>query len=159
MKRGQAAMEFLMTYGWAILVVLAAIGALAYLGVLGPTKLQCVGPADMDCIDKPIVSTDKFSFAFRNNLGYAINITGAEVTGDCTPLIVNISTESGDPVEVFDDADGWIRIPNEQNAIILVNCFEEVFNERVSSEVKLEYTSSKSGPSESATYNIGGAIS
>lgn len=29
-KRGQAAMELLITYGWAILVVLAAIGALAH---------------------------------------------------------------------------------------------------------------------------------
>lgn len=33
-KKSQAAMEFLMTYGWAILVVLAAIAALAYFGVL-----------------------------------------------------------------------------------------------------------------------------
>lgn len=31
--RGGAVMEFLMTYGWAILVVLVAIGALAYFGV------------------------------------------------------------------------------------------------------------------------------
>ena len=38
MKRAQAAMEFLMTYGWAILVVLIAIGALAYFGVLSPEK-------------------------------------------------------------------------------------------------------------------------
>ena len=37
-KRGQAAMEFLMTYGWAILVVLIAIGALAYFGVLNPDR-------------------------------------------------------------------------------------------------------------------------
>ena len=35
-KKAQAAMEFLMTYGWAILVVLVAIGALAYFGVLSP---------------------------------------------------------------------------------------------------------------------------
>ena len=35
-KKSQAAMEFLMTYGWAILVVLAAIAALAYFGVLNP---------------------------------------------------------------------------------------------------------------------------
>lgn len=34
--KGQAAMEFLMTYGWAILVVLACIGALTYFGVLKP---------------------------------------------------------------------------------------------------------------------------
>lgn len=38
-KKAQAAMEFLMTYGWAILVVLIAIGALAYFGVLSPDKL------------------------------------------------------------------------------------------------------------------------
>ena len=33
-KKGQAAFEFLMTYGWAIIIVLAAIGALAYVGVI-----------------------------------------------------------------------------------------------------------------------------
>ena len=33
-KKGQAAIEFLMTYGWAILMVLIAIGALAYSGVI-----------------------------------------------------------------------------------------------------------------------------
>tara|TARA_Y100000310_G_scaffold338559_1_gene428537 strand:- start:260 stop:703 length:444 start_codon:yes stop_codon:yes gene_type:complete len=38
MKKAQAAMEFLMTYGWAILVVLVAIGALAYFGVLSPEQ-------------------------------------------------------------------------------------------------------------------------
>ena len=37
-KKAQAAMEFLMTYGWAILVVLFAIGALAYFGVLSPAR-------------------------------------------------------------------------------------------------------------------------
>lgn len=35
-KKGQAAMEFLMTYGWAILVAIITIGALAYFGVLNP---------------------------------------------------------------------------------------------------------------------------
>ena len=38
-KKAQAAMEFLMTYGWAILVVLIVIGALAYFGVLNPQNL------------------------------------------------------------------------------------------------------------------------
>jgi len=35
-KRGQAAMEFLMTYGWAILAAIIAIGVLAYFGVFSP---------------------------------------------------------------------------------------------------------------------------
>jgi uncharacterized protein (UPF0333 family) len=42
-KKGQEAMEFLMTYGWAILVVIAAIAALAYFGVIGggPNSTVC----------------------------------------------------------------------------------------------------------------------
>lgn len=35
-RRGQAAMEFLMTYGWAILAAVIAIGVLAYFGVFSP---------------------------------------------------------------------------------------------------------------------------
>lgn len=38
MKRAQAAMEFLTTYGWAFLVLLASIGGLSYLGVFNVTN-------------------------------------------------------------------------------------------------------------------------
>jgi hypothetical protein len=44
-KRGQAATEFMTTYGWVIVVVLVSIGSLAYFGVLNPEKLfpeKCV---------------------------------------------------------------------------------------------------------------------
>jgi uncharacterized protein (UPF0333 family) len=37
-KKGQAAMEFLMTYGWAILAAVIVIGVLAYFGVFSPGK-------------------------------------------------------------------------------------------------------------------------
>ncbi|MBI2106410.1 hypothetical protein HYT57_00340 [Candidatus Woesearchaeota archaeon] len=36
-KKSQAAMEFLMTYGWAIMIVLIGIGALFFLGVFNPS--------------------------------------------------------------------------------------------------------------------------
>lgn len=35
-KKGQSALEFLITYGWAFLVALIVIGGLAYFGVLDP---------------------------------------------------------------------------------------------------------------------------
>lgn len=42
MKKSQAAMEFLFTYGWAILVIIVVMGLLAYFGVLGnPSKRYC----------------------------------------------------------------------------------------------------------------------
>jgi len=37
-KKAQAALEFLTTYGWAFLVIIVMIGALAYFGVLSPEK-------------------------------------------------------------------------------------------------------------------------
>ena len=37
-RRGQAAMEFLMTYGWAILAAIMALGVIAYFGVFNPGK-------------------------------------------------------------------------------------------------------------------------
>ena len=55
-KRGQAALEFLMTYGWAILIVLIAIGAFAYFGVLNPQRLL-----PKSCTVVPGFSCDDFS--------------------------------------------------------------------------------------------------
>ena len=56
-KKSQAAMEFLMTYGWAILVVLAAIAALAYFGVLSPEKFlpeKCLIETGITCIGSKV---------------------------------------------------------------------------------------------------------
>jgi hypothetical protein len=80
-RKAQAAMEFLMTYGWAILVVLAAIGALAYFGVLDPGKLlpeRCQFPAGTDCTDKASIGgsdpNQYVTLAFKNSLGHAVTI-------------------------------------------------------------------------------------
>lgn len=54
MRKGQAAMEFLMTYGWAILVVLAAVGALAYFGILNPSRFlpdTCNMGSGIGCVE------------------------------------------------------------------------------------------------------------
>ncbi len=55
MKRNaQAAMEFVMTYGWAILAVLVAIGALSYFGVMNPSKYfpeKCLFSSGINCKD------------------------------------------------------------------------------------------------------------
>ena len=74
-RRGQAALEFLMTYGWAILVVLIAIGALAYFGVLNPSKFlpaSCVLFPGISCSDFKINTTD-ITIIARNGLGDSLN--------------------------------------------------------------------------------------
>jgi hypothetical protein len=77
MKKGQAAMEFLMTYGWAILVVLAAIGALAYFGVLSPDKFlpdKCTANPPFACTEYKVNSTHVY-FKLQNSAGTDVSVS------------------------------------------------------------------------------------
>ena len=66
-KKAQSAMEYLMTYGWAILIVLIALAALFYLGVFSPsTPNVCTVSAPFTCTD--IKATDS-SNALEIKLG------------------------------------------------------------------------------------------
>lgn len=83
-KRGQAAMEFLMTYGWAILVVLIAIGALAYFGVLNPSRFlpaSCTLMPGLGCEEFQVNAT-ALTLVLQNGLGkdlssFSVNVTSA----------------------------------------------------------------------------------
>ena len=82
-KKGQAAMEFLMTYGWAILVVLAAIAALAYFGVLSPEKFlpeKCILQPGIACVSHKVEPT-KVTLVISNGLGRTITINSIDVSG------------------------------------------------------------------------------
>lgn len=104
MKKGQAAMEFLMTYGWAILVVLVAIGALAYFGVLSPGKYlpeQCIIGPGFSCDAFKIVGTNGAAEIIVRNGGtdeltlvsmVLTKIGGTAVTLACDPAIVPVGS-------------------------------------------------------------------
>jgi len=88
MRKGQAAMEFLMTYGWAILVVLVAIGALAYFGVLSPGQFlpkSCIIGPGFSCADfKVTATTGGWEIIVMNGIGESINTVDL-VLNDITP--------------------------------------------------------------------------
>ena len=97
-KRGQAAMEFLMTYGWAILVVLIAIGALAYFGVLSPDKFlpsKCTLPAGIACadfkIDSKIGTGGTVSIVLRNGLGFDASGIIVSASGCTSPAATTLN--------------------------------------------------------------------
>ena len=80
-KQGQAAIEFLMTYGWAILVVLIAITALAYFGVLNPSRFlpeSCIIGPGFSCDEFKVSNVDGITLALRNGLGS--QLTSVSVT-------------------------------------------------------------------------------
>lgn len=113
MRRGQAALEFLTTYGWAFLVILVMIGALAYFGILSPDRFlpeRCnVGP-EFSCDEYRVVeTTGDLEIRFTNNLGQTIqniNIVNASwpmeslnTAVDCTDISAN-SYRAGDPIPI-----------------------------------------------------------
>ena len=109
-RKGQAAMEFLMTYGWAILVVLAAIAALAYFGVLSPGNLvpeRTTFTAPLPNVDSADINPDngEISIAFMNNAGHNIQIQLGR-TGDCnTDATETEDVPNGEPFVVTWDCD------------------------------------------------------
>ena len=87
-----------MTYGWAILVVLIAIGALAYFGVLDPGKFlpsRCALPSGITCLDNYADSSvSEIGVTLKNSLGY--DIASVSVTaGGCTTSSLLSSFKNG----------------------------------------------------------------
>lgn len=89
-----------MTYGWAILVVLVAIGALAYFGVLSPARFlpsSCtIGPG-FACEDFQVTANGAWTINVRNGMGKALTGVDLDLTvdspggagaGSCSPAAV-----------------------------------------------------------------------
>ena len=74
-KKGQVALEFLMTYGWAFLIILVVIGAFVYFDVLNPQRSiggRCTFSPGLNCNAYQITS-DAVVFEVRNELGRTID--------------------------------------------------------------------------------------
>lgn len=92
-KKSQAALEFLMTYGWAILVVLVAVGALAYFGVLSPDALfpnKCTLADGIVCLDHNVESY-RVIIVLKNARGEPITINKIVVSGNSQECLDNQS--------------------------------------------------------------------
>lgn len=84
-KRGQSALEYLVTYGWAILAIVIVAAVLWYLGIFNPGKWsgqkQCSGFPSMTCLDFSMpsgtIGTDKNgTLLFGNAVGQNIIAPG-----------------------------------------------------------------------------------
>ncbi|HLD05263.1 MAG TPA: hypothetical protein VJG90_06100 [Candidatus Nanoarchaeia archaeon] len=74
-RKGQAALEFLMTYGWAILIIFIMIGALVYFGVFNPTKLtpeRCAAEIGFECNEWDVTNS-RIQVRLINHKGVGLN--------------------------------------------------------------------------------------
>lgn len=158
-KKGQAAMEFLMTYGWAILVVLAAIGALAYFGVLDTASMlpeRCAFPAGIDCIGKAVVSANDntIDFVLQNSNGAAITaVAGTATTSD--DCANGNSTVCDASAGACTPGSSNISIANNGKVRYRITC-DSITAGRFKSDIGVQYLDSNTGLTLSASGSIRG---
>ncbi|QLJ52274.1 MAG: hypothetical protein Sv326_0099 [Candidatus Fermentimicrarchaeum limneticum] len=127
MRKGQTAMEYLMTYGWAILIIMVVLAVLFYLGVLNPPiPAQCTFPAGITCVtNKLSAGTAKLTLEIGQGTGKTIRVTGVQCTQNTTPEYI-ISTYVGyNPATNLTIASGskaFIAKADGTGAISMVNC-------------------------------------
>jgi hypothetical protein len=139
-RKGQAALEFLMTYGWAILVVIAGISALSYFGILDMGSVlpaRCSFPAGIDCVGTAVIDADTNTvlFEIQNVYGLPINITTASITSnECgSPILTSCS---GDGCSDFSQNSGF---ENYEHGLIKIVCSNGMDAGRVNLAVKINY--------------------
>ena len=143
MKKGQAAMEFMMTYGWAILVVLIAIAALAFFGVLNPGGFfpnSCTVQAGVGCDDfKVSEAGDNLQIILVNGLGD--DLTNVTLTVGTCDVPAEMSWNDGD---ILGGTDAGVT---------LANCETGTAGSRYEADITIAYTGS-SGISHTMTGQI-----
>ncbi|MFH1126362.1 MAG: hypothetical protein V1703_04490 [Candidatus Altiarchaeota archaeon] len=138
--KGQSALEYMMTYGWAILVILILAVVLWQMGILdigesttpGKRGFSQITPLDWKC------STDgTLSVTITNEAGVITNITGATATivsggtGDCQSV-------SGVPISVFR--------PAQSSEIVFSDCsITDTTGDYFRAEVGISYINPSSG--------------
>jgi len=126
MRKGQTAMEYLMTYGWAILIIMVVLAVLFYLGVLNPgglTPSQCTFPAGFTCVTYKLGATSgKLMLDLGQGTGKTIRITGVNCTQNTSADFSsngvmtyggapnNITIASGGHAFVSNNAPQWMNV-------------------------------------------------
>lgn len=93
--KAQSAAEFLMTYGWALVIMLSVVAILYMLGVFNPSSSlpnSCVFPIGLSCSGYKIVSGGALTLQLGQNTGKGITITRLGCSASETPPITDLGT-------------------------------------------------------------------
>jgi hypothetical protein len=83
--KGQTALEYLITYGWAILVILVVLAVLWYYGVFNPAKWSGESVSEgsaFKVVDKQLSSAGTFRLVLGDKTGTSTSISNVNVSGD-----------------------------------------------------------------------------
>ncbi|MCF7871936.1 hypothetical protein K9L97_02785 [Candidatus Woesearchaeota archaeon] len=145
-----------MTYGWAILVVLLAIGALAYFGVLSPQTIlpeRTVFPAPLPNLDTAQLRADggEIEIAFKNNKGVKINIADGSSNAGVDP-------ETGSDCTLGNFTSDKSEISNGENFILTWDCDENMTaGDQFKGTLKFNYVNNQTGQTITHSGSVDGS--
>jgi len=91
--RGQAAIEYLMSYGWMILVLLAVVAAFFYLGVFTPQQPKsCTFPTGFTCYEYDLAPNGTLTLDLGQALGKPITVYGVGCSTSATPAYTMLAS-------------------------------------------------------------------
>jgi hypothetical protein len=91
----QSAMEYLMTYGWAILIIAVVLSALFMLGLFNPSTFvssQCIFPAEFSCIDSYLSTSGLLTVNIEQAVSAPINVTAIGCNTNATTTFMKTIT-------------------------------------------------------------------
>jgi len=107
MKRGQFSLEFVLTYGWVLLIFLGAIGVMYSTGMLNFSELlpeECKFLGQVTCNDYNVANVGNINLLVTNDLGVDLMIydvvinDGADLS--CASIAEQITWTTNSQVEV-----------------------------------------------------------
>ena len=122
-KKSQMALEFMMTYGWAIMVAMVAVSMIAYFGILNPDRFfptACILESGIGCTDFK-VNEGSVLLILKNARGEDITINSI-ITNNCT------GSASG-------------SLKNGEQGVFIVDGCRNTPNAKFVSDVNLTYAS------------------
>ena len=150
-KRGQAALEFLTTYGWVILVLILVVGSLAALNVFKSpsTPSTC-------SIAGPFVCQD---VVFREG-GFEITLKGSRfLTGNVVSSETKVNNQVCNNIIIIDNALGNLNLRNNVN---IIRCYSDINNVKENSngnaEISISYTSEESNIPHKIKASLSGKV-
>ena len=95
MPKAQSAIEYLITYSWAIIIIAITLGAIYSLGLFNPGNFisnQCIFPADFGCLSAFFYSNGTLSINLQQATSIPLNLTAigcntGGLTTNMTPFL------------------------------------------------------------------------
>ncbi|MDE1846243.1 MAG: hypothetical protein KGH53_03115 [Candidatus Micrarchaeota archaeon] len=118
--KAQSAMEYLLTYGWAFLIIAVVLGAMFALGIFNPGQFagqECILPAGFSCLNYFLSSNGQLIVNLIQATQSPLNITGYNCSSVPTFVL-------GPNIVVANQ----IYMPIGANASLTMTCYNNVGN-------------------------------